>query len=379
MKRNVSVAFYLPGLQVGGAEIHTLMLREGLEARGFSTSLIVYGRGRSPALAEHPGARDAVYVEGTGAASLRSWLNVRAALKASESDVLFAINPTSIITSIAFKRLLRSRMIGIMHTTVPAPKERIRVKPFLLASRFLDEMVYVSSNQRDYWRAQGLKIPDRVIHNGIDLSRFAPSAQGRAEGRRLLKVDENAFVVGVVASLRPEKNHVQLVDAVARLRRQGIPAVCVFVGEGPHRAVIEAYVAMAGMQDHVVFTGEQGDVRPYVYAMDAGVLCSTSVETLSLAALEMLAMGTPVIMSEIGGASEIVRNGINGFLFKPGDTEELVTKLLRLYEPGVRTRLAEAARPSVSSFSFPEMMDQYVSLIMQSVPSEPELVPAPGH
>jgi glycosyltransferase involved in cell wall biosynthesis len=377
MQRKMSVAFYLPGLQVGGAEIHTLTLREGLDALGFSTSLIVYGRGRSEALTSRPGARDAIFVEGTGATSLRSWRSVGAALRAAQADVLFAINPTSIITSVAFKRQLGCRIVGIMHTTVPSPAERIRVRPFLLASRFLHEMVYVSHNQREYWRMQGIKIPDKVIHNGIDLAHFAPLPQGRIEGRRSLKVGEDVYLVGLIASLRPEKNHIQLVDAIARLRQQGIPAACVFVGDGPHRAVISAHVNASGMSNHVIFAGEQTDVRPFMRALDVGVLCSTSVETLSLSALETLATGVPMIMSDTGGASEIVRQGINGYLFAPGNTDDLVDRLLKLRDPAIRRRLTDAARESVATFSLQTMMQQYVSLVMQSAGATADLATLP--
>lgn len=374
MKSKISVTFYLPGLQVGGAEIHTLALREGLDARGFATSLIVYGRGRSEALTSRPAAQDAIFIEGTGAASLRSWRSVGAALKAKESDVLFAINPTSIITSVAFKRQLRSRIIGIMHTTVPAPAERIRVPPLLLASRFLHEMVYVSLNQRDYWRSQGVRVEDAVIHNGIDLERFSPSKRGRAEGRQRLNIGDSTFLVGLVAALRPEKNHVQLVDAVARLRQMGVPAVCLFVGDGPRRDAIAAHVMASNMENHVIFAGEQSDVRPFMQALDVGVLCSTSVETLSLSALEMLAVGTPVVMSETGGAAEIIRSGHNGFLFTPGNTEQLVERLLMVWDPSTRRKLADAASSSVAKFSLPVMLDRYASLVMENVKTTSELV-----
>jgi glycosyltransferase involved in cell wall biosynthesis len=160
--------------------------------------------------------------------------------------------------------------------------------------------------------------------------------------------------------LRPEKNHVQLVEAVARLRARDIPARALLVGDGAMRPAIEARARALGVSDHVRITGFQADVRPLVGACDAVVLCSTAVETFSLAALEAMALGRPVVQSQIGGAAEMTVPGENGALFPVGDTRALVERLAELADPAARRRMGAAARATVEArFCERAMVERY--------------------
>jgi glycosyltransferase involved in cell wall biosynthesis len=119
------------------------------------------------------------------------------------------------------------------------------------------------------------------------------------------------------------------------------------------------------MGEHVVFAGEQSDVRPWIAALDAGVLCSTAVETFSLAALEVLASGVPMIMSDIGGASEIVEDGVNGYLFEAGNTEALLQRMRNIADAETRLRMRRAAQPSVERYTLERMVEAYERLALE--------------
>jgi glycosyltransferase involved in cell wall biosynthesis len=107
-------------------------------------------------------------------------------------------------------------------------------------------------------------------------------------------------------------------------------------------------------------------VRPFVAAADAVVLCSETVETFSLAALEAMALGKPVVLSEIGGAAEMIRPGENGFLFPVGDTGALVDRLARLVDHRERERMGSRARAKVQAlFSETTMVDRYEQLLAE--------------
>jgi glycosyltransferase involved in cell wall biosynthesis len=386
MSRKPKITFFNPGLGMGGAERHTAELRSRLEKRGYDTRLLVYGRDLSPHVLAMPGAHDAELLNCTGPTSASSWTRIRAALAADDSAVLFATNHTPVISAVALKRHVRGKLIGILHATVPKQGELVRTAAFWTATRFLDALVYVSENQRKYWRARGLRARhdrppaaapprpppppphDRVIRNGIDLERFSPADNAsRQAARHALGLSAGDFVIGLVATMRPEKNHLQLVDAHTRLRQAGIPAKVVLVGDGPCRAEVAQRVEALGLGGHTVFAGEQADVRPFVHALDVGVLCSIAIETMSLSALEMMACGLPLVLSDIGGASEIVENGRNGLLFEAGDTGGLVAGLKQVSHNEERRKFAEQALDLSTKFSLERMVDLYVELIDQVV------------
>src|SRR5690606_8101621 len=120
---------------------------------------------------------------------------------------------------------------------------------------------------------------------------------------------------------------------------------------------------------HVTFAGLQHDVRPALAAMDVFVLPSTHVETFSNAALEAMAMGKPVVLSRIGGAREMIRDGVEGFTIEPSDLEPRLKVLLaQLCADGDRVaRLGQAARErAVSEFSLDAMVSSYAALIERS-------------
>jgi glycosyltransferase involved in cell wall biosynthesis len=152
------------------------------------------------------------------------------------------------------------------------------------------------------------------------------------------------------------------------LREQGIPARLLLIGDGPERSAIEMHVAAAGLGRAVIFAGRQADVVPWLSAFDVGILTSTAIETFSLAALEFMALGVPGVLSDIGGANEMICEGQNGHLFPVGDTAGLVKALAGL---GDRCMLAqmgiEAAARVRLMFGLDAMVDRYTHLLTELV------------
>jgi glycosyltransferase involved in cell wall biosynthesis len=168
------------------------------------------------------------------------------------------------------------------------------------------------------------------------------------------------------AMLRPEKNHLQMIDAIAALRARGVPARALLIGEGTTRAAIEAHARLRGVAGEVLITGVQEDVRPLLAACDVAALCSTRVETFSIAALEAMALARPVVHADLGGAAEMITPGHNGFLFPVGDTPALVERLAALAEPQLRSRMGAAARETVAErFAERAMVDRYEQTLLE--------------
>src|SRR5262249_34186459 len=152
------------------------------------------------------------------------------------------------------------------------------------------------------------------------------------------------YVIGLCAVMRPEKSHGDLLRALKRLHAGGLPAAkALFIGDGPERASIEAQITQLGLTEHVVITGFQPDERPYIECADVMTLVSHE-ETFSLAALECMALGKPLVLSDVGGASEQILDGQTGVLFKPGDIDSLATQLTKLATPALRAQMGPAGQ-----------------------------------
>ena len=368
--RRVKLLFLLPGMVMGGAERHGLDLMRRLRRAGYDTSLVIYGRNSTGVMEAIVRAEGAVLLGIKGMSRLAGWVRVCRELRRQDADVIFCVNHSVAVVATVLQRLglIRGKNICIFHTTVLQPNDQKNFPLFQWVARGLDVLVYVSATQQQYWRSRGLRaLRDLRIANGIDLDQFGEPPAPAKVTRASLGLDAQDYVIGIVAGLRPEKNHEELIEALAILRNEGLPAKVLIVGEGARRAAIKARTGELGLGDHVIFAGEQADVRPYVRLCDVCVLCSTT-ESFSLAAMEALALGVPFVSSQVGGMAEIVQPEVNGLLYPSGDPAALAERLARLSRPEAREPMRAAARASLLAYGVDRMVDQYVELVSSLTP-----------
>ena len=264
-------------------------------------------------------------------------------------------------------------IVEIFHTTkLRTLKEQLSLmvyRPFFWAAHHL---VFVCHAQREYWMRRGLwGQHTHAIYNGVDLQHFAPATceNGIARTRESFGFTADDRVVGICAVLRPEKAHIDLLAAVAILHGKGEEWKVLMIGDGPMRGVIEQEVVRLGLGRSVRITGLQSDVRELLAACDTVALVSTT-ETFSIAALEAMAMGKPMIMSDVGGAREQVTHGANGLLFPPGDVAALATCLQQCWDRTKAGRMGLVARQRVErEFSQTAMIDRYSALLSEIIGS----------
>ena len=217
-------------------------------------------------------------------------------------------------------------IVAAIHTTINRSmkeelQDRLVYRHMLVRSAAI---VFVCNNQRDHWLKKYPQLSHlaRVVHNGIDMSKFKREEyiDAASAARRRWGIPEAAPVYSCLAAFRPEKGHDLLIKAFA-----SAPEDCylVLAGEGERRPLIEAHAAAAGLGGRVIFIGNVVDVRPIIAASVATVLASTAVETFSMSMLESMAMGVPVIAPKIGGLPEAIIPGETGMLFDVGDYCEL--------------------------------------------------------
>jgi glycosyltransferase involved in cell wall biosynthesis len=173
---------------------------------------------------------------------------------------------------------------------------------------------------------------DRVfqIPNGVDTSRFRPNAQMHRWLCEQLNIECESNLVGIVAALRPEKNHHQFIEAAVAVLNLFPRTHFVIVGDGPERAGIEQQVQASGKATHFHLLGSRSDTAQIVAGLD--VFCLTSRnEANPVSILEALSCAVPVVAPNVGSIHETVLPGRTGILTQPlksADTCQAICQLL---------------------------------------------------
>lgn len=189
-----------------------------------------------------------------------------------------------------------------------------------------------------------------VVPNGIDPVAFAPTAPD-PDLRRRYGLD-GRFVFGYISNLdHVREGHDLLIEATARLLAAGRAVACLIVGDGLRRVELEAKAAEAGVADSVVFTGRvpHDEVRSHYALLDAFVIARVPGRaahfTTPLKPYEAMAMGIPLVVSDLPALTEIAAPGERGSAFPPGDAAALVAVLERLMDqPASGASMAAAGR-----------------------------------
>jgi glycosyltransferase involved in cell wall biosynthesis len=217
-------------------------------------------------------------------------------------------------------------------------------------SHFTGLSVAVSHGVKDYLVKEIGLDPDkvRVVPNGVDIAAIDTARPGR-EVRRELGLPQDVPVIGLVGRLDHwGKGHKELFTALASLKDR-YPCHTLIVGGGRREEGVKQLAASLHLAGQVHFLGSRRDVPDLLQAMDIFVLPSYS-EGLSLALLEAMAAGLPVIVSRVGGNPEVVTDGKTGLLIPPRDAEALAQALERLLgDPAGAKELGKNARRLVEA------------------------------
>lgn len=201
------------------------------------------------------------------------------------------------------------------------------VEKFL--SRFTDGLITI--NQEDFQRAQKFHAGKTVLIPGvgIDLDKFQKKEPTRQEIRNKLGIPESKIILMSVGELTKRKNHMVMIEALARLKEYDI--LYVICGDGPLKAQLRAKAEELGVRDRLKLLGFRKDIAELHKAADIFVFPSLQ-EGLPVALMEAMASGLPIVASKIRGNEDLISNNQGGYLVNPTDSEQVAKAIEKMIQ-----------------------------------------------
>jgi glycosyltransferase involved in cell wall biosynthesis len=219
-------------------------------------------------------------------------------------------------------------------------------------------------------RQKGLHVPAQAISCGVDLERFRPLPElDRAAVRQRYQLDEKKVVFLFVGRIDGEKRIDLLLRAFHRLQRDDIQLAV--AGRGAILPELQALSETLGITEQVRFLGylPDDDLPALLNSVDAFVMPSEA-ELLSIASLEAMACGRPVLLARAQALPELVNEGVNGFLFEPGNLDSLAKTIALLADhPERLAKLGSGSLEKVVPHSLQNTLHAYEKLYEHVVAS----------
>lgn len=371
------IVFSIDTMNVGGTEMNAIRTAERLDPSRFRLSVVTL-RGEGPLVERYerigiPVVRfpiQSLY----GARTARQAVRLARFLRRERVSVVHCHDQYSNFFSVLSARLARVPVVIASKRWLHSPL-RYRIANgigFRAATRVLANSASVAQSLRT---DDGLS-SDRVvvIPNFVDEPAFVPPSDAqRAAWRHELELEDDALVIGIIASLAPIKDHATLLRAMALVVPRSPSVRLVIVGQGPERDALRALAEELGIGGVVRFAGLRPQTPSFHFLFDVSVLCSVS-EGFPNSLVEAMAAGRPIVATDVGGVRDAVREGENGLLVPPRDPSALAAALTMLVADAERraamgTAGAERARREFHArVVIASLQDLYARLLRSSLP-----------
>lgn len=364
INRKINVLFLLPSLRFGGAERQVVDLVNGISRDIFNIHLLTFENELD--LLEDLNTEKVTFYNYPRKYKYDFSMTKKIAKIICREDIDIIHCTLQIALLYGFIGKLRAKkkveFIDAIHTTINKDLKAEIFDRFLYVPlmAFCNTVITVCQNQRIHWSRKFPFLANKfiTIHNGIDMEKFKDimSAKEKNELKKSLGIKEDEFTIGILSEFRPEKGHEYAFKALKVLGDAGEKIKLMLIGDGERKIHLQLLSKELSISENIIWLGYKKDPRPHISICDIVLL--PSVETFSIAILEALSMGKPVIATNIGGSSEMIIDGINGFLIKPKDINSIVERLQELIvNKKLRKRLSNNARESVvKKFCVSEMV-----------------------
>jgi glycosyltransferase involved in cell wall biosynthesis len=368
IRRVVKIAFIVDSLRRHGAQRFLTYLVRGLHDLGYTQHVVALNKVRDSDIerALSSAACDVTFI-GKSALLLAGagWWRLVAILKRSKPDVVMTMLDFADTLGRPAARLAGCRVL------VSSIQVRNLTKPFWRrwldrkTVSWADKIIFNSNEIVDYAREMEGVEEDQVvvIPNGVE-DLLARSGALRNGCRNELKIGAETVLLGVVGRLYPQKNLSLLLRSAAKLS-SARPWKILVVGDGPERRRLLALTRDLGLTKRVIWLGSREEVGGWLAAMDIFVH-TADFEGMPNAVMEAMAMGLPVVASNVDGNRELIRNGVTGYLVAPGDASGFSEQIEQLIDNPNRGREVgeKAHREILERFSMARMIRSYDQLFI---------------
>lgn len=278
-------------------------------------------------------------------------------LRAESVDVLHAHKFGSNVWGALFGAICRVPVVVAHEHGSSWHSSTRRLLDHHLVGRLATAVVTTSTADRDSLR-DTVRVPERKLFV-IPAAYVRRSVRGRGDLRAEIGIPPDAPVIGTIAVLREEKRLAALIEAFALVLKSLPNARLVIAGAGPCRGMLERDVLDRGIARNVHFLGFRNDIDVVLQGIDVGAM-SSEREGTPVFGFECMAYGKPLVATDVGGLSDVFRDGTEACLVPPGDPRALATALESLLrDPNRREALGRAAHGRLPQFTIERIAAEF--------------------
>lgn len=248
------------------------------------------------------------------------------------------------------------------------PLSKLAWRQFINVYKNLDLITTPTETAANLIRNLGLKKNIISISCGIDLNRFNSKSQGDYLRKRF-KITSSKPVVLFVGRLDKEKKLDQVIRAFTNVLKSE-DAQLVIAGKGKEKSNLVKLSQKLGIEENVSFTGfvSDKDLPSLYHCADLFVIASIA-ELQSLATMEAMASGLPVVAAKVMALPELVHNGKNGYLFNEADTKTLGEKIIKILKnPALKKKMSKNSLSIIKNHNIEKTLKKYVQIYQQLLP-----------
>ena len=349
----MKIVLALYSFDIGGSEVLGRNLALALKKQGHMPSLcaINHDGELSGELDRHQ--IPAIVINRKPGEYIRAMWRVWLSFRKLRPDVVHTHHLYVLVYCFLAAKLVGARLIHTEHEyfSLLNPKKKLMLR---ILSMFCDRVTGVEDTVTAFLEHEIGVIPTKLttIRNGINVEQFTGvSALSRA--RFGISGDES--IIGIVARLEPVKDHITLLKAFSRIRKENA-AHLLIIGDGSQRKFLEQECNALGITNFVTFTGVRTDIPDLLKLIDIFVLCSRE-EGLPLSLLEAMASAKAIVATKVGAIPNIIQNNNTGLIVPSQSSDDLAHALVILLS---NTQLALQLGASAQSFVKCEYDENYM-------------------